>query len=116
MGRLIDIDDVRAALDSGHTLECNGRSIATAIYEDIIEKIPEAIIRCENCKYFSMTTLGMPYACWHRAEHICGETGAHVRETVCTRVDSPKHHCGYAKPIWDLEEGDNNGQYTSDNG
>lgn len=57
----------------------------------------EKIVRCKDCKYMSMTTIGMPYACWHRAENIFGETGEHASHTVCTRLDSLEHYCGYAE-------------------
>ena len=54
------------------------------------------VIRCKDCKYLSMTTIGMPYACWHGAEGIWGETGEHQSHHVCTRIDNIEHYCGYA--------------------
>ena len=55
------------------------------------------VIRCKDCKHFSMTTLGMPYACWHGASEPWGETGEHAHHTLATRIDSPEHFCGYAE-------------------
>ena len=61
-----------------------------------INNLPSAepeIIRCKDCEYFSMTTLGMPYACWKGADKIFGETGEHANHTVCRRIDSPDWFC-----------------------
>ena len=63
---------------------------------DKMERLPSAepeIIRCKDCEYFSMTTLGMPYACWKGADKIFGETGEHANHTVCRRIDSPDWFC-----------------------
>ena len=55
------------------------------------------IIRCKDCKHFSCTTIGMPYACWRGGSTIWGETGEHQGHHCCIRVDSPEHFCSYAE-------------------
>lgn len=55
------------------------------------------IVRCRDCKWLSMTTLGMEYACWHGAEKVWGETGEHKDHTVCQRIDSLDHYCSYGE-------------------
>ncbi len=57
----------------------------------------KTVIRCKDCKHFSVTTLGMPYACWHGGETVWGETGEHQSHHCCVRVDSPDHFCAYAE-------------------
>lgn len=53
----------------------------------------EEVIRCKDCKHFSATTLGMPYACWRGGERVWGETGEHAWHTLCIRVNSPDWFC-----------------------
>jgi len=56
------------------------------------------IIRCKDCRHFSLTTLGMKTgACWHGGAEVWGETGEHKGHHCCIRVDSPDHFCGYAE-------------------
>lgn len=55
----------------------------------------EELVRCKDCKFFSQTTLGMDFACWHGAAKVWGETGDHESHSVCSRVDSPLHFCKY---------------------
>lgn len=57
----------------------------------------EDLVRCKDCIYFSQTTLGMDYACWHEANKIYGESGKSAGSTVCTRIESPFHYCGYGR-------------------
>ena len=51
------------------------------------------LVRCKDCKWLSMTTLGMDYACWHGAYTIFGETGEHADHHVCRRIESPDWFC-----------------------
>ena len=66
------------------------------IFIGVLRKHKE-LIRCKDCKYFSQTTLGMDYACWHGASMVWGETGERAKHHVCERVESPDHYCGYAE-------------------
>lgn len=69
-----------------------------------VDAVP--VVRCKDCKFFSMTTLGMPFACWHGAVQVWGETGEHAAHHVCQRVDSPDHYCRYAERKDGKESGD----------
>ena len=61
-----------------------------------IDAVP--VVRCKECKFFSMTTLGMPFgACWHRADEINGLSGEDNGYTVCHRVDSPDFFCAWGE-------------------
>ena len=71
--------------------------VIEAVNEYCISKglfdVNEELVRCKDCKHFSATTLGMPYACWRGGERVWGETGEHARHTLCIRVDSPDWFC-----------------------
>ncbi len=56
---------------------------------------PIEVVRCRECKYFSQTTLGMNYACWHGADTVWGETGEHAGHNVCQRLESDNGYCSY---------------------
>ena len=69
---------------------------------EIVDGLPHTksmkpLVRCKDCKWLSMTTLGMEYACWHGAEKVWGETGEHKDHTVCQRIDSLDHYCSYGE-------------------
>ena len=60
-------------------------------------EIKGELVRCKDCKWLSMTTLGMEYACWHGSEKVWGETGEHKDHTVCQRIDSLDHYCSHGE-------------------
>lgn len=67
-------------------------------FRNLVKRQPVIdLVRCGECKYLSTTTLGMPYACWHGADKIWGETGEHADHTICTRIDDLEHYCGYGE-------------------
>ena len=55
------------------------------------------LVRCKDCRWFSQTTLGMTYACWHGAETVWGQTGEHAGHNCCQRIESEEHYCGYGE-------------------
>jgi hypothetical protein len=55
------------------------------------------VVRCKDCRWFSQTTLGMTYACWHGAETVWGQTGEHAGHNCCQRIESEEHYCGYGE-------------------
>lgn len=57
----------------------------------------DEVIRCKDCRWFSQTTLGMTYACWHGAETVWGQTGEHAGHNCCQRIESENHYCGYGE-------------------
>lgn len=101
MGKLIDADAVIGIIGTTFTDREHGNphffnGLATAV--EIIENTKEAVVRCKDCKFFSMTTLGMPFgACWHRADEINGLSGEDNGYTVCQRVDSPDFFCAWGE-------------------
>lgn len=88
--RLIDADAI--------PWDVEGVGFIPVIGKDEIDAMPEAVVRCKDCKFFSMTTLGMPFgACWHRADEINGLSGEDNGYTVCHRVDSPDFFCAWGE-------------------
>lgn len=65
------------------------------LIENKFDAVP--VVRCKDCKYLSMTTIGMDYACWHGAESVYGQTGEHAGQVVCQRIESPDHFCAYGE-------------------
>ena len=59
--------------------------------------VGQKLVRCKDCKYLSLTTLGMEYACWHGAIKVYGETGKECDYTVCQRITNPEHYCSYGE-------------------
>ena len=72
----------------------DGRKWSTKTLGEVLDAIGSIeIVRCKDCKHFSVTTLGMPYACWRGGDRLWGETGEHASHTLCIRVDSPDWFC-----------------------
>lgn len=63
----------------------------------VLRHLPSPVVRCRECKYISMTTIGMDYACWHGAESVYGQTGEHAGHVVCQRIESLDHFCAYGE-------------------
>ena len=63
--------------------------------QETVDAVP--VVRCRECKYISMTTIGMDYACWHGAESVYGQTGEHAGHVVCQRIESLDHFCAYGE-------------------
>ena len=68
-----------------------------------VDAVP--VVRCRECKFLSLTTLGMDYACWHGAIKVYGETGKECDLTVCQRIENPEHYCSYGERKQDNENG-----------
>lgn len=92
--RLIDADALLAEYDRIHVGE-PGRARKLIEEQPTVDAVD--VVRCKDCKYFSFTTLGMQFACWHEAYKIFGETGEHASHTICTRIDSEEHFCSYGE-------------------
>ena len=111
MGKLIDAEQMKAEelgafiSAQAQTTDSVRRGIQEIVHtmlNQLIDDAPaadaEPVVRCKDCKFFSMTTLGMPYgACWHRADEINGLSGEDEGYTVCHRVDSPDFFCAWGE-------------------
>lgn len=90
-----------------HCYECLLRqgNCCLLLYEAIpptapLTRLPDCplieIVRCGECKWVSMTTIGMPYACWHGAGRI-SENGTDEGKVICERIEDLNHFCSYGE-------------------
>ena len=81
------------------SIVCQSRGALSVFAEAklTLDKMPTVdavpVVRCKECKYLSMTTIGMPYACWKGSDSLWGETGEHASHTVCRRIDNIDYYC-----------------------
>lgn len=59
MGKLIDSDKLKAELDQCILYDCDDK----LIFYDVIEQQPEAIVRCNDCKYADHTVVYGRFMC-----------------------------------------------------
>lgn len=97
--RLIDADALRAKLTDYKTIlaDPNADISSMTVAAKMVEEAPTVdaveVVRCRECKWLSMTTLGMEYACWKGAFSVWGETGQHYDHHVCRAVPNGDWYC-----------------------
>ena len=94
--RLINADALRQVLEVYLEKDSVGHTpVQLCDAMPTVDAVP--VVRCKDCKYLSLTTLGMEYACWHGAIKVYGETGKECDYTVCQRITNPEHYCSYGE-------------------
>ena len=62
-----------------------------------VEQIPEGVVRCKECKWFTYTVLGMDYACLYERYGVDIDTGTREEHYIASNVWSPEHFCSWGE-------------------